>query len=86
MLECTTVSAFYFVCGSKSFLSLLMVNVSPTCIDQEKSKLDWDGFKHEEGISEELTTHNRGKEGYVNNKLCIMAKDKSNSSKNKTRL
>jgi len=30
---------------------------------QEKSKLDWDGFKQEEGISEELTTHNRGKDG-----------------------
>jgi len=33
---------------------------------QEKSKLDWDGFKHEKGITEELTTHNRGKDGYAN--------------------
>lgn len=29
----------------------------------EKSKLDWDTFKSEEGISDELATHNRGKEG-----------------------
>lgn len=29
----------------------------------EKSKMDWDAFKSEEGISEELAIHNRGKEG-----------------------
>lgn len=29
----------------------------------EKTKLDWDGFKSEEGIGEELQTHNRGREG-----------------------
>ena len=29
----------------------------------EKTKLDWDGFKSNEGISEELQTHNRGREG-----------------------
>ncbi|KAF5907654.1 craniofacial development protein 1, partial [Clarias magur] len=29
----------------------------------EKSKLDWDMFKTEEGITEELAIHNRGKEG-----------------------
>ncbi|KAJ6666099.1 hypothetical protein lerEdw1_001003 [Lerista edwardsae] len=31
----------------------------------EKSKLDWDNFKEEEGIGEELAIHNRGKEGYL---------------------
>lgn len=31
----------------------------------EKTKLDWDGFKTSEGISEELKTHNRGRAGYV---------------------
>lgn len=30
----------------------------------EKSKMDWDAFKSEEGITEELAIHNRGKEGY----------------------
>lgn len=29
----------------------------------EKSKMDWDCFKSEEGITEELAIHNRGKEG-----------------------
>lgn len=29
----------------------------------EKTKLDWDGFKTNEGISEELQTHNRGRDG-----------------------
>ncbi|XP_036417613.1 craniofacial development protein 1 isoform X2 [Colossoma macropomum] len=29
----------------------------------EKSKLDWDAFKTEEGITDELAIHNRGKEG-----------------------
>lgn len=31
----------------------------------EKTKLDWDGFKSNEGISEELQTHNRGRDGSV---------------------
>ena len=31
----------------------------------EKSKLDWESFKEEEGIGEELAIHNRGKEGYI---------------------
>lgn len=34
----------------------------------EKSKMDWDCFKTEEGITEELAIHNRGKEGYVERK------------------
>lgn len=29
----------------------------------EKSKMDWDAFKSEEGIGEELAIHNRGREG-----------------------
>ncbi|KAK2848135.1 hypothetical protein Q7C36_009817 [Tachysurus vachellii] len=34
----------------------------------EKSKLDWDSFKYEEGITEDLAIHNRGKEGYMERK------------------
>ncbi|KAM3850034.1 craniofacial development protein 1, partial [Diretmus argenteus] len=34
----------------------------------EKSKMDWDAFKSEEGITEELAIHNRGKDGYVERK------------------
>ncbi|KAH8394613.1 hypothetical protein KR222_000057, partial [Zaprionus bogoriensis] len=31
----------------------------------EKSQLDWKSFKSEEGIDEELRTHNKGKDGYL---------------------
>ncbi|XP_053127189.1 craniofacial development protein 1 isoform X2 [Hemicordylus capensis] len=37
----------------------------------EKSKLDWETFKEEEGIGEELATHNRGKEGYLERKAFL---------------
>ena len=30
---------------------------------QDKSKLDWEKFKSDQGIDEELQIHNRGKEG-----------------------
>lgn len=29
----------------------------------EKSKMDWDAFKSEEGITEDLAIHNRGRAG-----------------------
>ncbi|XP_037539151.1 craniofacial development protein 1 [Nematolebias whitei] len=45
------------ICGKKQKMSTL-----------EKSKMDWDAFKSEEGITEELAIHNRGKEGYVERK------------------
>lgn len=31
----------------------------------EKTKLDWNSYKHEEGIEEELQTHNKGKDGFL---------------------
>lgn len=31
----------------------------------EKTKLDWDKFKQEENIEEELQTYNKGKDGYL---------------------
>ncbi|KAJ9580265.1 hypothetical protein L9F63_004078 [Diploptera punctata] len=31
----------------------------------EKSKLDWDRYKQEEGLDEEIQLHNRGKDGYL---------------------
>ncbi|XP_032709836.1 craniofacial development protein 1 [Lontra canadensis] len=37
----------------------------------EKSKLDWESFKEEEGIGEELAIHNRGKEGYIERKAFL---------------
>ncbi|RZF36038.1 hypothetical protein LSTR_LSTR005854 [Laodelphax striatellus] len=47
-------SAFVGQLGKKNKLSML-----------EKSKLDWDSFKKEEGIEEDLKTFNRGKDGYL---------------------
>lgn len=40
------------ISGKKSKMSTL-----------EKSRMDWDTFKSEEGITEELAIHNRGKDG-----------------------
>ncbi|XP_049989536.1 craniofacial development protein 1-like [Alexandromys fortis] len=37
----------------------------------EKSKLDWENFKEEEGIGEELAIHNGGKEGYIERKAFL---------------
>uniref|UniRef100_A0A670K4H5 Craniofacial development protein 1 n=1 Tax=Podarcis muralis TaxID=64176 RepID=A0A670K4H5_PODMU len=37
----------------------------------EKSKLDWETFKEEEGIGEELAIHNRGKDGYLERKAFL---------------
>ncbi|KAH8234486.1 hypothetical protein KR038_012116 [Drosophila bunnanda] len=31
----------------------------------EKSKVDWNTFKSDEGLNEELSTHNKGKDGYL---------------------
>lgn len=41
------------------------INKKPKMGTLEKSKLDWNSFKEEEGISEELQIHNRGKSGYL---------------------
>lgn len=41
----------------------------------EKSKLDWESFKEEEGIGEELAIHNRGKEGYIERKAFLERMD-----------
>ncbi|KAG9475262.1 craniofacial development protein 1 [Eleutherodactylus coqui] len=37
----------------------------------EKSKLDWESFKVQEGIGEELALHNRGKDGYIDRKAFL---------------
>lgn len=41
------------------------LNKKPKISTLDKSKLDWDGFKHKEGIEDELKIHNRGKDGYL---------------------
>lgn len=46
------VGSFINILGKKKKMSVL-----------EKSQMDWNTFKCDEGIGEELRTHNRGKEG-----------------------
>jgi len=41
----------------------------------DKSKLDWNSFVSEEGISEDLKTHNKGKDGYVEKQLFLERAD-----------
>ncbi|RVE71455.1 hypothetical protein OJAV_G00051960 [Oryzias javanicus] len=53
--------------GMSSLLSRIG-GKKPKMSTLEKSKMDWDAFKSEEGITEELAIHNRGKEGFVERK------------------
>ncbi len=41
----------------------------------DKSKMDWNKFIDEEGIKEELQTHNKGKEGYVEKQMFLERSD-----------
>lgn len=50
----TGISSVLGQIGKKSKISTL-----------EKSKLDWDNYKKQENIEEELNTHNKGKDGYL---------------------
>ncbi|KAJ8417927.1 hypothetical protein AAFF_G00227700 [Aldrovandia affinis] len=50
----------------------------------EKSRLDWDTFKSEEGIGDELATHNRGKEGYIERKNFLERVDHRQFEQEKT--
>lgn len=43
------------------------------CLD--KSKLDWNSFVKEEGINEELKTHNKGKAGFVEKQMFLERAD-----------
>ena len=48
--------------------------MSALCV-QEKSKLDWEKFKSDEGIKDELAIHNRGKDGYIARKQFLERTD-----------
>ncbi|KAL0127191.1 hypothetical protein PUN28_005465 [Cardiocondyla obscurior] len=41
------------------------IGKKPKISTLEKSKLDWDNFKKQENIEEEINTHNKGKDGYL---------------------
>ncbi|KAG5893869.1 hypothetical protein JTB14_005326 [Gonioctena quinquepunctata] len=44
---------------------LSQLSKKPKISTLEKTKLDWDNYKKEHAIEEELQTHNRGKDGYL---------------------
>ncbi|XP_030622335.1 craniofacial development protein 1 [Chanos chanos] len=50
----------------------------------EKSRLDWDAFKTEEGIEDELAIFNRGKGGYVERKNFLERVDQRRFEQEKT--
>lgn len=41
------------------------IGKKPNISTLEKSKLDWDKFKKQENIEEEISAHNKGKDGYL---------------------
>ena len=43
------------------------------CLD--KSKMDWNKFVEDEGIKEDLQSHNRGKDGYVEKQMFLERSD-----------
>ena len=42
---------------------------------QDKSKADWDRFVAAEGIREDLATHNRGRDGYLERRSFLERSD-----------
>lgn len=51
------------------------MNKKPKLSTLEKSKLDWSNYKEEEGISDELRTYNKGKDGFIQKKLFLERTD-----------
>ncbi|GMT29270.1 hypothetical protein PFISCL1PPCAC_20567 [Pristionchus fissidentatus] len=55
--------------------ALTMLTKKPKMSVLDKSNLDWKSFKQEEKIEEDLATHNRGKNGYLNKQEFLMKAD-----------
>jgi len=60
--------------GLSGFASQLS-GKKPKLTTLEKSKLDWDGFKKDEGIEEDLKTFNQGKQGFLERKAFLERTD-----------
>lgn len=56
-------------------LSGFFSSKKPKLTTLEKSKLDWDGFKKDEGIEEDLKTFNQGKQGFLERKAFLERTD-----------
>lgn len=61
--------------GLSGLASKLSGNKKPKLSTLEKSKLDWDTFKQDEGIAEDLKTFNQGKMGYLERKAFLERAD-----------
>lgn len=51
------------------------MNKKPKLSTLEKSKLDWNTFKDEQGISDDLKCYNKGKNGYLEKKMFLERTD-----------
>lgn len=51
--------------GGLSGLTSQLSGKKPKLSTLEKSKLDWDRFKNDEGIAEDLKSFNQGKQGFL---------------------
>ncbi|CAN7938040.1 unnamed protein product [Ixodes hexagonus] len=60
--------------GAKSVLNQLL-NKKQKLSVLEKSRLDWERHKREKGIEEEIQTHNRGKDGYLEKQAFLQRAD-----------
>lgn len=58
-----TSSARGRIAGISSVLGQL--GKKPKISTLEKSKLDWENFKKQQQLQEEISTHNKGKDGYL---------------------
>lgn len=67
--------------GLSGALTLLAKKPKMSVLD--KSNLDWKSFKQEEKLEEELTTHNRGKGGFLEKQAFLMKTDYAQFEKEK---
>lgn len=51
------------------------MNLRVLAVTQDKSKADWDRFVAAEGIREDLATHNRGRDGYLERRAFLERTD-----------
>ena len=65
-LSSTKYRKFSLTTGGLSSIMGLISGKKPKLGTLDKSKMDWNTFVEQEGIKEELQTHNKGKDGLVN--------------------
>lgn len=61
--------------GGISSLASRLDSKKPKLSTLEKSKLDWDRFKNDEGIAEDLKSFNQGKQGFLERRAFLERTD-----------